>query len=61
MDCGSVSGREKRLSVLQIAWIGCGAHITYFSVGEGGLCLRKKGPYREADQSSISSVEVKDG
>jgi len=41
MSCGSVSGREKRLSLLQIAWIGCGAHIASFSMGEGALSVKK--------------------
>jgi len=61
MNCGSVSGREERLSLLQSTWIGCGARLASFSVGEGALSLRKKEPWHEADQSSISSAEVKDG
>jgi len=58
VNCGSVSGREKRLSLLQS---GCGAHLASFSVGEGALSLRKKRPWHEADQSSVSSAEVKVG
>jgi hypothetical protein len=61
MDCGSVSGREKRLPLLQSPWIGSGANLAYFSVDEGTKKKRKKGPWHEADQPSISHAEAKDG
>jgi hypothetical protein len=44
MNRGSFSGREKRHSVIQIVWIGCVAHLSSFSVGEGAVFERKTYP-----------------